>query len=166
MDLSTLNFYDIVLKILWTLLAIALAYIFSKIAKRILAFITKRLPGVVKGLLSDLLSIGIYIIALYAILSIWNLEEVITPILAGAGIVGLAVGFASKDVVANFISGIFILVDKPFKVGDKIEVKGIKGRVLKIGLRVTKLETEEGEIATVPNSILASNIVKKFREQK
>ena len=71
----------------------------------------------------------------------------------------LAIGLASKDI----ISGIFILLDKPFKIGSIIEVRGVKGEVIEIGLRVTKIKTEEGAIATIPNTILSSDIVKKER---
>jgi len=73
----------------------------------------------------------------------------------------LAIGLASKDI----ISGIFILLDKPFKIGSIIEVRGVKGEVIEIGLRVTKIKTEEGAIATIPNTILSSDIVKKRKDQ-
>ncbi|AOW80300.1 mechanosensitive ion channel [Halodesulfurarchaeum formicicum] len=76
-----------------------------------------------------------------------------------AGALALAVGFAARDLIANFVAGIFILQDKPFVVGDWIEWNGNSAVVRDIELRVTKLDTFDNELVTVPNSELASNAV-------
>lgn len=71
----------------------------------------------------------------------------------------LAVGFAAQDLISNFVSGIFILRDEPFHVGDWIEWNGMEGVVRDIQLRTTKIETFDNEVITVPNSNLANNPV-------
>jgi small-conductance mechanosensitive channel len=76
------------------------------------------------------------------------------------GAVALAVGFAAQGLLANFVAGIFILKDKPFEVGDWIEVDDIVGRVEDIDLRVSRIRTFDNERFTVPNSTLADNAVK------
>ena len=76
-----------------------------------------------------------------------------------AGALALAIGFAAQDLIANFVAGVFILKDKPFDVGDYIEWGGNSGIVRDIQLRVTKLDTFDNELVTVPNSDLANSAV-------
>lgn len=72
----------------------------------------------------------------------------------------LAIGFAMKDIIANFVSGIFIYTEKPFKIGDWIEWNGNSGIVEEISLRVSRIRTFDNELLTVPNSHLTDNVVK------
>lgn len=76
-----------------------------------------------------------------------------------AGALALAVGFAAQDLIANFVAGVFITQDKPFSVGDWIEWNGNEGVVRDIQLRVTKLNTFDNQLVTVPNSDLTSAAV-------
>jgi len=76
-----------------------------------------------------------------------------------AGALALAVGFAAQDLIANFVAGVFIIQDEPFEVGDWIEWDGNEGVVREIQLRVTKLDTFDNELVTVPNSALANAAV-------
>jgi small-conductance mechanosensitive channel len=72
----------------------------------------------------------------------------------------LAIGFALKDVISNFVSGVFLFVDRPFKIGDWIEWDDRKGEVEDISLRVTRIRTFNNELLTVPNRKLANQTVK------
>lgn len=76
------------------------------------------------------------------------------------GALALAAGFAAQDLIGNFVAGVFILKDKPFQTGDWIEWNGQSGVVRDIDLRVTRVETFNNEIITVPNGDLANNPVK------
>ncbi|AUB55918.1 MULTISPECIES: mechanosensitive ion channel family protein [Methanobacterium] len=82
----------------------------------------------------------------------------ISAIVLSLGIVGIAVGFAARDTLSNFIAGLFILADKSFRVGDIIELSGQSGKVIKLGLRVTTIKTEDNKIITIPNSTFSKNI--------
>jgi small-conductance mechanosensitive channel len=75
------------------------------------------------------------------------------------GALALAVGFAAQDLIANFVAGVFIIRDEPFGAGDWIEWDGNGGVVREIGLRVTKLDTFDNQLVTVPNSDLANAAV-------
>jgi len=75
------------------------------------------------------------------------------------GAITLAVGFAAQDLISNFVAGVFIIQDKPFTVGDWIEWDGKDGVVREIQMRVTKLDTFDNELVTVPNSDLANAAV-------
>ena len=72
----------------------------------------------------------------------------------------LAVGFALQDVIANFVAGVFIFTDKPFRIGDWIEWDGHSGVVEDISFRVTRVRTFDNELLTVPNSQLSGGVVK------
>ena len=79
----------------------------------------------------------------------------VSAIVAGLGLTGFAFGFAFKDMLSNFISGIMIFLYKPFKLGDSIEVDGKKGKVVDINLRYVTL-ADEGQHILVPNLLLVS----------
>ena len=91
----------------------------------------------------------------YLLMSAWHVN--LTSWLASAGVLGIAIGFAAKDTLANFISGVFILVDSPYKVGDIIIIDEItRGRVQDIGMRSTRLLTTDNIEVTVPNAVIGS----------
>lgn len=72
----------------------------------------------------------------------------------------LAIGFATKDLVANFIAGLFIFIDRPFKIGDKVEFGSYSGVVEDISFRTTRIRTYDNELLTVPNSKLSNEVLK------
>jgi len=94
--------------------------------------------------------------AVYVILLAWHVD--ITAWLASAGIIGIAVGFAAKDTLANLFAGIFILADAPYKIGDFIILEsGERGRVADIGIRSTRLTTRDDIEITIPNAVIANS---------
>jgi MscS family membrane protein len=106
-------------------------------------------------LFSNLLVILIVALALYFVFLAWNID--VTAWIASAGILGLAISFAAKDTLANLFSGVFILTDAPFKLGDFIVLdSGERGEVTHIGIRSTRLLTRDDVEITVPNSIMGN----------
>ena len=108
------------------------------------------------------------IIAVIMVLS--DLGFDVAAILAGLGIGGLAFALAAKDLIANIFGGIAIIVDKSYKIRDKIKVKGVEGHVRQIGLRTTVLESADGTKLIIPNSQIANNVIEnvsfKFNKTK
>ncbi len=95
------------------------------------------------------------LIGSYVLLLIWGINPV--GWLASAGIVGIAVGFAAKDTLANLFSGFFIVADAPYKIGDYINLdSGERGKVSAIGLRSTRLMTRDDIEITIPNGVIAA----------
>ncbi|KPK10917.1 MAG: mechanosensitive ion channel protein MscS [Myxococcales bacterium SG8_38] len=117
------------------------------------ALIRLRTRPSIQGLIVTLLRIAILFTGLMMALGILNLDKALTSILAGAGIVGLALGFAFQDLAANFISGVGLSLHRthPFKVGDLIETNDVFGTVQQITLRTTELRTLDGKQITIPN---------------
>ncbi len=109
-------------------------------------------------LFENLSKLVIVAIALYIMFQIWGID--MTAWLASAGIIGIAVGFAAKDTLANLFSGVFILADTPYKIGDYIVLEdNQRGKVTHIGLRSTRLMTRDDVEITVPNSIMGNTRV-------
>jgi len=94
--------------------------------------------------------------ASYMILLIWKIDP--TAWLTSAGILGIAVGFAAKDTLANLFGGVFIVADAPYKLGDFIVLdSGERGRVTHVGLRSTRLLTRDDVEITIPNAVIANS---------
>ena len=94
--------------------------------------------------------------AVYLVLLTWHIN--VTGWLASAGVVGIAVGFAAKDTLANLFSGVFILADSPYKLGDYVILgTGQRGRVTDIGIRSTRVLTRDDIEIIVPNAVIANS---------
>ena len=103
-----------------------------------------------------LVSAAIYSIGLMLIIyQIPQLRSLVTAILAGAGIAGLAIGYAAKDSLSNFTSSIFIAVFQPYRVGDSVDFRGEYGQVEDLTLRHTVIRTSDNKRIIVPNSVMA-----------
>ncbi len=91
----------------------------------------------------------------YIFLLIWSINP--TAWLASAGVIGIAVGFAARDTLANLFSGISIIVDAPYKIGDFIVIdSGERGKVTNVGMRSTRLLTRDDVEVTIPNGVIAN----------
>ena len=102
------------------------------------------------------------ILALLFIMNRWGIE--IGPLLASLGIAGIAIGFAVKDSLANIFGGIQLIVDKTFKVGDKVELSdGTVGVIQDISLRSTRIRTYDNELIIIPNGKMANEAIKQTK---
>ncbi|MBN1318780.1 MAG: mechanosensitive ion channel family protein [Anaerolineales bacterium] len=97
----------------------------------------------------------IVLVGIIASLAILNVTSLLYSALTAAGVFSVIIGLAVKDIAANFLAGIFLLIDRPFVVGDSIQVKGYAGAVSKISLRSTTIKTFDGPIVTIPNSTIS-----------
>lgn len=109
-----------------------------------------------RPLFENLALLIIFAFAIYLIFLAWHID--MTAWLASAGIVGIAIGFAAKDTLANLFSGVFILADAPYKIGDYVVLdSGERGKVTRIGIRSTRLQTREDVEITIPNAIMGNS---------
>lgn len=106
-------------------------------------------------LFHNLIIIIVAVLSIYSVFLVWNID--LTAWVASAGILGLAISFAAKDTLANLFSGVFIMADAPYKIGDFIVLdSGERGNVTNIGIRSTRLLTRDDVEITVPNSIMGN----------
>jgi small-conductance mechanosensitive channel len=123
-----------------------------------------KVDDIVFDLLNKFAGAVIYAIAIILALDILGVN--IMPFIAGAGIAGIAIGFAAKDTLSNLIAGVLLILDRPFEVGDRIEVwsaptgSATWGDVIDIGLRATKIKTTDNIVIVIPNNeIMKRDIV-------
>ncbi|QGY42308.1 mechanosensitive ion channel [Maribellus comscasis] len=117
-------------------------------------------------LVVSLTRIAIMTAALFIALGILELEKTVTSLLAGVGIVGLAIGFAFKDTIANFLSGIYIAIKSTVNVGDIVEFGDYYGTVSSIGLRAVKIRTFQGQEVVIPNRLIFEDVYTHFTVYK
>ncbi|MBN3582179.1 mechanosensitive ion channel [Algoriphagus aestuarii] len=147
------NLPNLVLAILIMVVSIFFAKNLKKYSNRYLNKI--HINPTISRFLSQIIFLGIIVLGIMLSLSALELTRTVSSILAGLGIVGLALGFAFQDTAANFMSGVFITFNQPYKIGDIIQTKdGHEGTVIDINLRVTKIRTYNGPIVHVPNRML------------
>ncbi|CAH0344899.1 mechanosensitive ion channel family protein [Bacillus sp. CECT 9360] len=111
--------------------------------------VSERREATILRLAENVLTYVIYFITFIMILEILRFD--VKGLLAGAGIVGLAVGFGAQSLVKDIITGFFIILEDQFSVGDYIRINEFEGEVLEIGLRTTKIKSATGELHVLPN---------------
>ena len=95
------------------------------------------------------LKVVIWIIAILMILPEFGVNP--TPLLAGAGLVGLAIGMGAKNLIQDYLAGLFILLEDQYRVGEEVEILGKKGEVVDLNLRRTVIKDSEGNLHYLPN---------------
>lgn len=107
-------------------------------------------------------SVFIMLIGLYIFLSFAGLTQAALAVVSGTGLLGIIIGFAFKDIAENFISSLLLSIQKPFRLGDVIEVQGLKGVVNKMTARGTTLVDFDGNHIQIPNATIYKNVIKNF----
>ena len=117
---------------------------------------SERRQRTIARLLQSVISYVVYFSAIIAILSVLHIK--VAGLLAGAGIVGLAIGFGAQSLVKDVITGFFIIFEDQFGVGDYIKINAAEGTVVEIGLRTTKINGSTGEQFIIPNGSIGEVI--------
>jgi small-conductance mechanosensitive channel len=140
--------------ILWTMVGIRLSRTIFKALirrKRGDTALISALP-----LLDNIVLVVLLAHGAFWLLDMWHVN--VTPLLASAGIVTAAVALASKDTLANFFGGVSIFVDRPYRLGDYVNLdSGERGEVVNIGVRSTRILTRDDVLITVPNAVMANS---------
>ncbi len=139
-------------KILWAIIILIITYFAIRIVIRILTLIAEKSTYyrfTIKGLIPLFRIFGWTIAITFVIAGIF--APSLTTIIAFSASIGVAIGFASQDILKNIFGGIMIIFDQPFKVGDKIEIGKYYGEVIEIGLRSTRIVTPDDSMVSVPN---------------
>jgi len=151
-------------KIVQAVVIVVLAVPITRVATRVISFLEARIAAKTDTKADDIVFeisgrfSGIVIYGLAVILALDHLGINVTPFIAGAGVAGVAIGFAAKDTLSNLVAGILLLLDRPFEKGDRIELwnappnSATWGDVVDIGLRATKIRTTDNIIVVIPNN--------------
>ncbi len=126
------------------------------VAHRLLANATSR-AGLDRSLIQLLRNVVGVLIAALAVITVMDQFGVdVLGVVTALGVVGIAVGFAAQDTLSNFISGVTLLIERPFRIGDWVELDGKVGRVERISLRTTRVVSRDNVHSSIPNAKVAS----------
>ena len=157
-DNETRNFIDTINRTLITILIFWIIHQIIEPISYVLSGLDKVLTKELIGWIIKSLKILIFILGAAAVLELWGIK--IGPIIAGLGLFGVAVALGAQDLFKNLISGILVLVEKRFRIGDWIKVEGvIEGVVENIGFRSTVIRKFDKSLAIIPNFQFAENAV-------
>lgn len=146
------------------LLVIVIFYFIAKLAKRVSNNIFQRILKSESAirLMGNIVFTIVILAGIFITLELLQLSKAVTTLLAGAGILGLAISFAFQDIVSNFVSGLFIVTVKPFNVNDIVETNSCFGRISKINLRNTEIQTFQGQLVLIPNRKVFENPITNY----
>ena len=151
----------IYLSIIYVVLGIIIYLILKKITKRLsksikINEVASKRKNTIVSLINNLIK---YVIAIFIVLSILNTYGVdISGILASLGIVAVVIGLAFQDIAKDLLSGIFIIFDNQYSVGDMVKINDFTGEVISLGLRTTKIKSFTGEVLIISNSLITEVI--------
>lgn len=160
-----LSYYqDLVVLLPKLVLATIVFSILFTIANRSRSFVNRRLSErmddpLLAKFLARLVKIAITLMALLFVLKIVGLSDIATGLITGASVSAIVVGFAFKDIGENFLSGIMLAFDRPFRVGDTVELDGQKGKVIALNLKNSQIKTFDGKDIYIPNASIIKNPV-------
>ena len=117
-------------------------------------FTRKKDSKLLRHLIGTVIGVLVFLIGVYIALRVSGLTRLATTLLGGTGLIGLAIGFAFRDIAENFLSSVLLSLQHPFIVGDLIEVDGTTGFVRRVTIRATILATFEGNQVQIPNSTI------------
>lgn len=147
--------------------ALAIFLLFVFFARKSKRFLRVRLvkqmdDSLLANFLAGIFSTLIILIGLLIVLRVIGLTGIVSGLLAGAGISAFIIGFALKDIGENFLAGIILAFKRPFRVGDIVDIGGIRGKVLAMNLRDTQIKTGDGKDVFIPNGMILKNPLVNF----
>lgn len=146
-------------------LVVVLAFIFiASVMRKILQRFLPRVSNnsSVNSLLATVGYALFIAIGVFVALGVLQLDKTVTSLLAGAGVIGIALGFAFQEIASNFIAGVIIAFVRPFKVGDIVEIETYLGVIQRIDIRTTSLMTFDQIEVAVPNKEMFTKVIKNY----
>ncbi len=157
-------FIDMLPNMLVAILLFIAFLLLAKLIKKVVSKIFRKTSDnkAVESLLTTIIYYTVIGLGLFIILGILHLDRAVTSLLAGIGVLGLALGFAFQDIAANFIAGIILAFRKPFKIGDIVDLEDYMGKVSRTNLRATVILTFQGQEVYIPNKEVLSNPIVNY----
>ncbi len=159
-DSFVMNIPNLVIATVVFIISLLLSRYISQLSMKLMD--KSRLQESMKNLISKVVSIVVVLFGLFLVLGILDLGKALNTILAGAGVVGLAVGLALQGALANTYSGIVLAYIKHLKFGDWIETNGFEGEVVDLDLRSVTLKQPDNNLVYIPNKLVVENPIKNY----
>jgi small conductance mechanosensitive channel len=154
------QFPFIVLSFIILLLTLFIAGFSQQASNRLLA---KRVQlPLLRELISRAVAAAIFVIGIYTVMRVSGTTQLALTILGGTGLFGLVLGIAFRDITENFLASIFLSMQRPFQIGDLVEIVGIIGHVERLTVRTTILVTTDGNYVQIPNATVYKSTIRNF----
>ncbi|MCW3994131.1 MAG: mechanosensitive ion channel [Candidatus Bathyarchaeota archaeon] len=148
---------------------LAATFMVAKIVSKVLGKVFKKMPfpeGIERGIVR-VSKYLVYIIGLFVVVGFLGVD--LTSLVLGLGAFSIAISFATSNIIQNLVSGLIVMSEKAFEIGDVIQIrvggKEYRGRVAKIGIRSAVLEIEDGNTVFIPNSLFISTPLVKIEDK-
>jgi small-conductance mechanosensitive channel len=160
MSLDTAVVLDYAARTFWALLVVVVTLLIARGVRRatMRMLARSRAQANVTILLGNLAQVVVLLLGILGVLAIYT-RDAFAWILTSFGVVGLVIGLSLQDILKNFFAGVWVLVERPFRIGDAIEVGGDSGVVEEISFRTTMLKTPDARQVIVPNAIFMTSSV-------
>jgi small conductance mechanosensitive channel len=152
---------------LLAVLIVVVSWVLARGARNVVRRLLRRVSHSeqVTYLLCQMAYIAVLVAGTFAALGILGLQKTVASLLAGAGIIGLALGFAFQEIAANLMAGIYLSVRRPFRPGHLIKSRDYFGTVVEVNLRWTQLLTQQGQLVLIPNKQVFENPIMNYTIQ-
>jgi small conductance mechanosensitive channel len=128
-----------------------------------MAFIGPRIPTkLLRNVIARGASVFVFLFGVYIVLKVAGLTQLALTVVGGTGLFGLVVGIAFRDITENFLASIFLSMQRPYEMGDLVEISGVTGFVQQLNVRTTILMTLDGNIAQIPNATVYKSNLQNF----
>lgn len=148
------------------LTVLALSWFLARLAARLTEKVVGHAsdnPQVVR-LVGSAVRTGVLTLGLFIALGVLELDKTVTSLLAGVGVLGIALGFAFQDIAANFVAGVLLAMRRPFRIGDLVETNDVLGRIERTDLRATVLRRVDGPLVIIPNKAVFQNPIINYSD--
>jgi small-conductance mechanosensitive channel len=108
------------------------------------------------------MGLAVFLFGLYIVLRVSGLTRLALTVVGGTGILGLVIGIAFRDITENFLASVFLSIQRPFLIGDLVEIEGVQGYVQQLSVRTTVLMTFTGNHVQIPNATVYKSILRNF----
>jgi len=126
-------------------------------------FLLRRVrANLLRNVLARAVGVLVFLFGLYIVLRVSGLTQLALTVVGGTGLIGLAVGIAFRDITENFLASIFLSMQRPFEMGDLVEVAGVTGYVQQLNVRTTILMTLDGNLVQIPNAAVYKSNLHNF----
>ena len=158
------DFVEMLPNLVAALLIVIAFYFISKFAGRTVNKMLNKVGvhGSLSRFIQNLIQLSVMIFGVFIALGVLDLDKTVTSLLAGVGVIGLALGFAFQDTAANFVAGVFLAFKSPFKLDDVVQTGDVMGKVMHVSMRATEIQTFQGTLVIVPNKDVFQNAIYNY----
>jgi small-conductance mechanosensitive channel len=154
------------IQVIEVVLGLAMTYIAGKLVSKALFKLFQKtpFPENVENAIVRISKYVTYIIGIFVIVAFLGFD--LTSLIVGLGAFSIAISFATSTIIQNLVSGLLVQADRAFQIGDRIVVQGVEGKVVKISVRTTVIETKEGHWVYIPNALFMTNLVTRKNQEE